>query len=42
MYLVAVNENRPEEICARMRKAGLEAKVRRGGLGRGWMGWEEG
>lgn len=32
MYLVAVNENRPEEICAMMRKAGLQAKV--GGNGR--------
>jgi len=35
MYLVTVNENRPEEICARMREAGLGAKV---GQGRG--GWE--
>jgi len=37
MYLVTVNENRPEEICTRMREAGLEAKV---GQGRG--GWEGG
>ncbi len=34
MYLVAVNENRPEEICAVMREAGLQAKVGRMGGGR--------
>jgi hypothetical protein len=39
MYLVAVNENRPEEICARMREAGLEAKVGRKEGRDGMGGW---
>jgi len=39
MYLVAVNENRPEEICARMREAGLEAKVGRKEGRDGVGGW---
>ena len=34
MYLVAVQENRPEEILGRMRAAGLTAEVRCGG----WVG----